>query len=107
MAPLRRSTWNSPGYHGDRNNVFLWGYLADRVGRRRLLAAAVFFGEIPCFLTAFARNYYELLLLRALMGIGINGAVPAARAMIADLYPPDERGRAMPYTTSARGSAYS
>jgi|GEM_PF-5340265 len=73
--------------------TFLWGYLADRVGRRRLLAAAVFFGEIPCFLTAFARNYYELLLLRALTGIGINGAAPAARAMIADLYPPDERGK--------------
>ncbi|MEM4486753.1 MAG: MFS transporter [Zestosphaera sp.] len=73
--------------------TFLWGYLADRLSRRILFAVAVLAGEIPCFLTGFVRNYYELLLLRALTGIGINGAAPVARALVSDLYPPHERGK--------------
>ncbi|MEM1638891.1 MAG: MFS transporter [Desulfurococcaceae archaeon] len=73
--------------------TFIWGYLADRLSRRILFATAVLLGEIPCFLTAFARNYYEMLLLRALTGIGINGAAPIARAIVADLYPPEKRGK--------------
>lgn len=73
--------------------TFIWGYLADILSRRTLFALAVLVGEIPCFLTGFARNYYELLVLRALTGIGINGAAPVARAIVADLYPPEERGK--------------
>ncbi|MEM4062247.1 MAG: MFS transporter [Desulfurococcaceae archaeon] len=73
--------------------TFIWGYLADKFSRRTLFAAAVLIGEIPCFLTGFARNYYELLFLRALTGVGINGAAPIGRALIADLYPPEKRGK--------------
>lgn len=73
--------------------TFLWGYLADKLSRRVLFATAVLVGEIPCFLTGFARNYYELLILRALTGVGINGAAPVARALVSDLYPPHERGK--------------
>jgi len=73
--------------------TFIWGYLADKLSRRILFAAAVLTGEIPCFLTAFTQNYYQMLILRALTGVGINGAAPVARALIADLYPPEERGK--------------
>jgi Arabinose efflux permease len=73
--------------------TFIWGYLADKLDRRILFSTAVLVGEIPCFLTGFARSYYEMLLLRALTGIGINGAAPVARAIVADLYPPDKRGK--------------
>jgi MFS family permease len=73
--------------------TFVWGYLADKLSRRILFALAVLVGEIPCFLTGFARNYYELLVLRTLTGIGINGAAPVARALVADIYPPEERGK--------------
>lgn len=72
--------------------TLVWGYLADKISRRALFAIAVLVGEIPCFLTAFARNYHEMLILRALTGIGINGAAPVARALVADLYPPERRG---------------
>lgn len=73
--------------------TFIWGYLADKLSRRSLFALTVLVGEVPCFLTGFARNYHELLLLRAFTGIGINGAAPVARALIADLYRPEERGK--------------
>jgi len=67
--------------------TFVWGYLADKLSRRILFALAVLVSEVPCFLTSFARNYYELLVLRALTGIGINGAAPVARAPVADILP--------------------
>lgn len=73
--------------------TFIWGYLADKFSRRKLFAMAVLLGEIPCFFTAFARNYWEMLALRALTGIGINGSAPIARAIIADIYPPEKRGK--------------
>ncbi len=73
--------------------TFIWGYLADKFSRRTLFALAVLVGEIPCFLTGFARNYYELLVLRALTGVGINGAAPVGRALVADIYPPEKRGK--------------
>lgn len=73
--------------------TFIWGYLADKLSRKRLFALAVLAGEVPCFLTGFARNYYELLVLRALTGIGINGAAPVARAIVADIFPPESRGK--------------
>jgi len=73
--------------------TFVWGYLADKLSRRLLFALAVLVGEIPCFLTGFARSYYELLALRALTGIGINGSAPVARALVADVYSPEERGK--------------
>ncbi len=73
--------------------TFVWGYLADKLSRRLLFAVAVLVGEIPCFLTAFANDYYQMLVLRALTGVGINGAAPVARALISDLYPPEERGK--------------
>lgn len=72
--------------------TLIWGYLADKLSRRTLFATAVLVGEIPCFLTAFARSYHEMLLLRAFTGVGINGAAPVARALVADLYPPEKRG---------------
>lgn len=73
--------------------TFVWGYLADKISRRKLFALAVLVGEVPCFLTGFARNYWEMLLLRTFTGIGINGAAPVARALVADIYPPEERGK--------------
>lgn len=48
----------------------LWGYLSDKYQRRKLMFWAIFVGEIPCFLSAFAQNYGELFFLRALTGIG-------------------------------------
>lgn len=63
------------------------GYLADKLrSRRKLFALTVLVGEIPCYLSGFARNYYELLFLGSLTGIGLAGAESVGRAIMADLY---------------------
>ncbi len=74
--------------------TILWGYLSDKYSRKWLLIAAILVGEIPCLLTAFARNYEELLILRILTGVGIGGLVPIAFSMLGDLFTEKQRPRA-------------
>lgn len=70
------------------------GLLTDRVNRRNLFAALLIVGELPCFLTGFARSYDELLVLRALTGIGIGGAMPLLYSLLGDLFPAGSRASA-------------
>lgn len=74
--------------------TLIWGYLSDKYSRKWLLISAVLIGEIPCLLTAFARSYHELLILRVLTGIGIGGLVPIAFSMLGDLFTEKQRPRA-------------
>ncbi|MGB9833358.1 MAG: MFS transporter [bacterium] len=74
--------------------TLLWGYLSDKFSRKWLLVAAILVGEIPCFLTGFARNYTELLTLRILTGIGIGGMVPVTFSLLGDLFTEKQRATA-------------
>ncbi|HSW36280.1 MAG TPA: MFS transporter [Candidatus Limnocylindrales bacterium] len=74
--------------------TLLWGYFCDKFSRKWLLVAAVVLGETACFLTAFARSYEELLLLRVLTGIAIGGAVPVSFSILGDLFTDKQRPRA-------------
>lgn len=74
--------------------TLLWGYLTDKFSRKLLLILAIFLGEIPCLLTAFAQNYQQLLILRVLTGIGIGGTVPIVFSIIGDLFTEKQRAKA-------------
>lgn len=70
----------------------IWGYLGDKFDRRLLFIATILIGAIPTLLTAFARNYYELLVARTLSGIGIFGSYPLLNSILADITPRERRG---------------
>jgi predicted MFS family arabinose efflux permease len=74
--------------------TLLWGYLSDKFSRKWLLVGAVLVGEIPCFLTGFAQNYSQLLVLRILTGIGIGGMVPVTFSLLGDLFTDRQRSTA-------------
>lgn len=67
----------------------LAGFLADRVGRSRVIIASLFTWSVVTWLTAHATTFNELLLTRALMGISEACYIPAALSLIADYH----RGR--------------
>lgn len=83
--------------------TILWGFLTDITSRKKLLLIGVYIGEIPCFLTAFVTNYWELLFLRLLTGIGIGSIIPIAYTLIADMYEEAKRGRGYGYIETAFG----
>jgi MFS family permease len=70
------------------------GYLTDRVHRTRLIAAVVFLGEIPCFLTGFVETYDQLFWLRVLTGVGIGGVFPLVYSLLGDYFGPRMRAAA-------------
>jgi len=79
------------------NTVFLitFGRLADLFGRVRMynLGFLVFTGG--SVLCAFARTGSELVLFRLLQGVGGAMLMANGMALITEVFPPQERGRAM------------
>lgn len=45
-----------------------WGFLADTIGRRKVMRIAAFFGFVFSFLSAFAMNTTMLIVFRFLSG---------------------------------------
>ena len=83
--------------------TIVWGFLSDIKGRKKLLVIGVLIGEIPCFLTAFVSNYYELLLMRLFTGIGVGSIIPIGYSLIADMFPSEERGKGYAFIQTAFG----
>ncbi len=69
------------------------GWFGDRITRKWLVAAGVLLWSLATLGCGLARSYHELLLMRALVGIGEAGYATVAPAMIADLFVPERRGR--------------
>ena len=76
-------------------SVFLWiygvlspfaGFLADRIGRSRVIIGSLLVWSLTTWLTAHAKTYGELLATRALMGLSEAAYIPAALALIADYH---------------------
>lgn len=73
----------------------LLGPLADRVNRRRYLAATLSIWSAMTFLTGLASNYLVLLLARAGLGAAEAGTEPAVMSLIGDIFPARRRSTAV------------
>ena len=71
------------------------GWLADRVGRKRLFIWSVIAFTIASVLCAIAQNLTEMVVFRALQGVAGAFIVPLAQAVMFDINPPEKHGRAM------------
>src|SRR3954452_5620472 len=71
------------------------GWLADKVGRKRLLLISVALFTAASVLCATATSLTEMVLFRALQGVGGAFIVPLAQATLFDINPRDKQGQAM------------
>lgn len=70
----------------------LWGKLGDLYGRKRLFQGAIVLFLVGSALCGLSQNIAELILFRALQGLGGGGLIVLAQAIIADVVSPRERG---------------
>src|SRR4051812_8107395 len=73
----------------------LMGWLGDRYNRRMLLAGGVALWSLATVGSAFSADFYHMFFWRALLGVGEASYGVIAPALIADLFLPSRRGRAM------------
>ncbi|CAF0881322.1 unnamed protein product [Rotaria sordida] len=62
--------------------AFLFGILADKYGRRRVILISAILNTCFGILTGFAQNYYWILLARTLVGFALSGAAQGSTLML-------------------------
>ena len=70
---------------------FVWGPIADRFGRTRVLAATILAYAVFTGAAALAQSVWQLGLFRLLAGIGIGGEWALAGTYVAEAWPEDRR----------------
>ena len=76
---------------------FIWGPIADKVGRARCLAATILVFSVFTGLSAMAQNVWQLGLFRFLAGVGIGGEWAMAGTYVAEAWPEDRRKQGAGY----------
>jgi len=69
-----------------------FGYLADRVGRRKLFVATLVMYSVAAVLTATAPTYEVFMLFRFITALGVGGEYSAITSAIAEFTPKRNRG---------------
>ena len=73
--------------------MMLSGPLSDRIGRRPVLRLAAALFAISAILSAVAPSFLWLVIARMLGGLGVGAALIIAPMYIAEMAPPESRGR--------------
>ena len=76
-------------------STLIYGLLSDRLGRGRVIRASLLAFIILTGLTATAQSASQMIGWRLLTGLGASGVVPMSLALVGDLYPQNQRGRAL------------
>lgn len=96
MTPRQESFITSAVFGGMIVGAPVWGWSADKIGRRPifLISSAVIcsFG----FLTAACQGFIQLLVCRAIVGFGVSG-LPVGFDILAEALPGDRRGKFLLY----------
>jgi MFS family permease len=73
----------------------LFGVIADRYGRARALVYSILTYSFFTALTATSGSLAELIIWRALVGIGLGGEWSAGSVLVSETWPAEHRGKAI------------
>jgi EmrB/QacA subfamily drug resistance transporter len=73
----------------------LWGKLGDQYGRKTFFQAAIVIFLVGSALCGLSQTMTELIVFRALQGLGGGGLMVGAQTIIGDVVSPRDRGRYM------------
>ncbi len=73
--------------------VPIYGKLSDRFGRRPMLMIGIGLFLVGSALSGLSQTMWQLVMFRAIQGLGAGALFPISLAVIGDLFTPRERGR--------------
>ena len=89
------------------NAIFtpIYGKLSDIFGRKKIFNIGILIFLIGSVLSGLSNSMIELIVWRAIQGIGAGCIMPVANTIIADIYPFEKRARVMGLNGAAWGIA--
>lgn len=75
----------------------IYGKLSDLFGRKKIFQSAIGIFLIGSILCGISQNMNELVIARAIQGVGAGGLMSLVLAIVGDVIPPRQRGRYMGY----------
>src|SRR5579885_3211289 len=82
---------------------YIFGYLADRIGRHAIYGLTLIVLAIGALLSALSPNVYWLLALRFIMGLGIGGDYPLSATLMSEYANRKDRGKLITMVFSMQG----
>jgi DHA2 family multidrug resistance protein len=70
------------------------GWLSDAIGRKRYFMISIALFTLSSLMCGLAPNLSTLVIARVFQGIGGGGLAPVEQSMLADTFPPQQRGMA-------------
>ncbi len=83
----------------------IYGKLADKIGRKPIYLIGIIIFIIGSALSGLSQNMMQLIIFRAVQGIGAGSIVPVSLTIIADIYPPEKRASILGLNSAAWGIA--
>ncbi len=84
----------------------LFGVVADRYGRTRALIGSILIYSVFTGACGLAQTAWQLMLFRALLGIGMGGEWASGAALVSETWPAAHRGKALAVVQSSGAVGY-
>lgn len=98
LGGLRHYSWVATSYMlTSTTSAPLYGKLSDLYGRRGVFQAAIVIFLAGSVFGGLAQNMTQLIVFRAVQGVGAGGIMVLAMAIVGDIVSPRERGRYQGY----------
>jgi MFS family permease len=115
LAHIMRDLGMSKGTAGLLNTLTLlasgiggvfFGFIADRIGRKRALMATILTYSVFSFACGFSTSIFMLACFRFVLGLGMGGEWNTGAALVAESWPGEQRAKALSIVQSSWALGY-